>query len=104
MRTGANNSGMAVEAATASEIETQALIALSEAERFTKVLDYHSSGREVLYGYDQACGNHVFASWMLAEAQALSTASGYGGQTRGRAILGQRRADPVAVDIDFDFR
>ena len=49
-------------------------------ERFAKVIDYHSYGREVLYAY--LCLGHPFTSWMQQEAAALSTASGYGGSTR----------------------
>jgi carboxypeptidase T len=64
----------------ASEAETQTMMAWSEAERFAKVIDYHSSGREVLYGY--RCLSHPFTSWMRQEATALSLASGYAGHTR----------------------
>ncbi|MCR9247336.1 MAG: M14 family zinc carboxypeptidase [bacterium] len=96
------NSGLRGPSA-ASEIETQSMLAFSEAERFTKVLDYHSSGREVLYGYDQACGNHVFASWMLAEATALSTASGYGGQTRGPSSDGEHYEHQIGHYSNYAF-
>jgi hypothetical protein len=64
----------------ASEPETQAMMAWSRAERFAKVIDYHSYGREVLYGY--LCLNHPFSAWMQQEAAAISRASGYGGMTR----------------------
>jgi hypothetical protein len=63
-----------------SEAETRTLIAWAEAERFAKVIDYHSYGREVLYAY--RCLSHPFASWMRQQASALSIASGYGGSTR----------------------
>jgi hypothetical protein len=52
----------------------------SQTERFAKVIDYHSSGREVLYGY--RCLSHPFTSWMRQEAVNLSRASGYGGLVR----------------------
>jgi hypothetical protein len=64
----------------ASEPETQTMMAWSRAERFAKVIDYHSYGREVLYAY--RCLSHPFSSWMQQEAAALSRASGYGGATR----------------------
>jgi hypothetical protein len=64
----------------ASEAETQTMMAWSQRERFAKVIDYHSYGREVLYGYK--CLGHPFTSWMQQEAAALSRASGYGGLTR----------------------
>jgi carboxypeptidase T len=63
-----------------SEAETQTMMTWSETERFAKVLDYHSSGREVLYGY--RCLSHPFTTWMRQEAVALSQASGYAGHTR----------------------
>jgi hypothetical protein len=66
--------------AAASEAETQTMMIWSRAERFAKVIDYHSYGREVLYSY--LCQNHPFTSWMQEEARALSQASGYGGLTR----------------------
>jgi Zinc carboxypeptidase/Carboxypeptidase regulatory-like domain len=66
--------------AAASEAETQTLMLWSRQERFAKVIDYHSYGREVLYGY--RCLRHPFTSWMQQEAAALSRASGYGGHTR----------------------
>ena len=51
-----------------------------ERERFAKVIDYHSYGREVLYAY--LCLGHPFKNWMQSEAEAISIASGYGGLTR----------------------
>jgi hypothetical protein len=64
----------------ASEAETQTLMTWSQAERFAKVIDYHSSGREVLYSY--RCLSHPFTSWMRQEAITLSQISGYGGAVR----------------------
>lgn len=72
-----------------SEVETQTMIALSEDQRFTKVLDYHSSGREVLFGYVPGCGQHVFGSYLQSEAVALSSASSYSGQNRGPSSNGE---------------
>jgi hypothetical protein len=64
----------------ASEAETQTLMAWSQAERFAKLIDYHSNGREVLYSY--RCLSHPFTSWMRQEAITLSQISGYGGAVR----------------------
>jgi len=64
----------------ASEAETQTMMKWSERERFAKVIDYHSFGREVLYGY--RCLSHPFTNWMRQEATKLSQVSGYGGLTR----------------------
>ena len=54
----------------ASEPETQTMMIWSQRERFAKVIDYHSSGREVLFAY--RCLSHPFTSWMQQEAEALS--------------------------------
>ncbi len=61
----------------ASEAETQTLMAWTYDQRFDKVLDYHSYGREALHGY--ACWNHPFDAYYINVASALSSASGYGG-------------------------
>jgi carboxypeptidase T len=66
--------------AAASEAETQTMITWAERERFAKLIDYHSFGREVLYAY--RCLTHPFRNWMQQEAFKLSQASGYGGATR----------------------
>ena len=71
----------------ASEPETQTMMAWSRAERFAKVIDYHSSGREVLFAY--RCLTHPFSGWMEQEAAALSEASGYGGLTREPSAEGE---------------
>ena len=71
----------------ASEPETQTMMAWSRAERFAKVIDYHSSGREVLFAY--RCLSHPFSSWMEQEATALSEVSGYGGLTREPSAEGE---------------
>lgn len=64
--------------AAASEPETQTLMQFSQARGFAKVIDYHSHGREVLWGYDD-CLTHPFGpSYLRSEAIALSNASGYG--------------------------
>jgi carboxypeptidase T len=71
----------------ASEAETQTMMTWSTRERFAKVIDYHSYGREVLFGY--RCLSHPFSSWMQQEAAALSRASGYGGLTRVPSAEGE---------------
>lgn len=64
----------------ASEAETQTMMALGNDRHFAKVLDYHSSGREVLYAYLSL--SHPFTTFLQSEAVRLSTAVGYGGATR----------------------
>jgi hypothetical protein len=71
----------------ASEAETRAMMAWADRERFAKVIDYHSSGREVLYAY--RCLTHPFTSWFRQEAIALSNASGYGGVVRVPSAEGE---------------
>jgi hypothetical protein len=70
-----------------SEAETMTMMAWSQAERFAKVIDYHSFGREVLYEY--ACLNHPLLSFLAAEATVLSQMSSYGGTTRAPSANGE---------------
>jgi carboxypeptidase T len=73
----------------ASEAETRTMMAWSEAERFAKVIDYHSYGREVLYAY--RCLSHPFRTWMQQEATTISHASGYLGHTRLPSAEGEHQ-------------
>ncbi len=73
----------------ASEAETQTMMTWSQQERFAKVIDYHSFGREVLYAY--RCLSHPFTNWMRQEATTLSQASGYGGLTRLPSAEGEHQ-------------
>jgi carboxypeptidase T len=75
--------------ASASEAETQTMMVWSQRERFAKVIDYHSYGREVLYSY--RCLPHPFSAWMQQEAAVLSKASGYGGLTRKPSAEGEHQ-------------
>jgi len=70
-----------------SEPETQALMEMSEALRFAKVLDYHSFGRETLHGY--SCSSHPLEQFWQNEAQAISQAHGYGGDNRPPSAEGE---------------
>ena len=71
------------------------MVALSLDQRFAKVLDYHSSGREVLWGY--SCLSHPLAGFLQAEAVELSTASGYGGDERPPSAEGEEYEWPLAM-------
>jgi len=71
----------------ASEPETQTMMAFSDDKHFAKVLDYHSYGSEVLYGY--CCHSHPFSSFFYSEAVALSTAAGYYGSVRAPSAEGE---------------
>ena len=65
-----------------SEAETQTMIAFTTAERFAKVLDFHSFGSETLWEYSgppngSTCVTHPWASFFQAEAMDINFA-GYG--------------------------
>ena len=96
------NTGLAGPSA-ASENETQLMVAFSEDQRFAKVLDYHSSGREVLYGYRQACGQNVFGNYLAAEAALLSAASSYGGAIREPSSNGEHYEWQLGVYSNYAF-
>jgi hypothetical protein len=70
-----------------SEAETQTLIAWSNDRHFSRIIDYHSSGREVVRDY--VCLTHPFRAYHINEAAALSTASGYGGANRDPSAEGE---------------
>ena len=70
-----------------SEAETQTLIAWSYDRHFSRVIDYHSYGREVVRDY--VCLTHPFRNYHISEAAALSTASGYGGANRDPSAEGE---------------
>jgi hypothetical protein len=59
----------------ASEGETKTLMAWSQERHFTRVIDYHSYGREVLRSY--VCLTYPWATWVDTEAAGLAAASGY---------------------------
>lgn len=73
----------------ASEAETQTMMIWSQRERFAKVIDYHSTGREVLYAY--RCLSHPFTTWWQQQATALSQVSGYGGTVRVPSAEGEHQ-------------
>ena len=70
-----------------SEPENQALMILSDAERFGKVLDLHSFGQETLWAY--SCNTHPWELFMQATAIVLSQASGYGNANRPPSAEGE---------------
>ncbi len=71
-----------------SEPESETLRRLSLDQHFTKVVDFHSSGRETLWEF--ACATHPWASFMLQTAKALSTAAGYGTANRPPSAEGEQ--------------
>jgi hypothetical protein len=73
-----------------SEAETQHMLAFTQDQRFAKVLDYHSTGRETLWSYSGGqCFSHVFDSFLQSEAIAISQASGYFGANRRASAVGE---------------
>jgi murein tripeptide amidase MpaA len=79
----------------ASEAETKTMIAWSRDRHFAKVLDYHSSGREVLHGY--VCWSHPLDFYLQQSAASLSMASGYGGRIRPPSADGEHFEWQLAV-------
>ncbi|MBN1280059.1 MAG: hypothetical protein JXA00_00250 [Candidatus Thermoplasmatota archaeon] len=73
----------------ASEAETQTMIAFSDDQHFAKVMDYHSYGREVLYGYIPSYHSHPFYSFFQSEAVSISYQAGYGGSIRVPSAEGE---------------
>jgi carboxypeptidase T len=71
----------------ASESETQTMLSLAIDRHFTKVIDFHSSGREVLVDYN--CSNYALAPYFQAVGTELSRQMGYGGQTRRPSAQGE---------------
>ena len=87
----------------ASEAETQTMMAFSEDRYFTKILDYHSSGREALYAYSPSCNLHPFNSFQQSSAMALSTASGYFGDNRSPSANGEHYEWQLKQFSSFSF-
>ncbi|MCH8271264.1 MAG: hypothetical protein IH985_08670 [Planctomycetes bacterium] len=85
----------------ASEPETQTMVLFSQARRFARVADLHSSGREVRYGY--GCWDHPWAGFMSDEAVQLSIASGYGGSTRRSCCLGGDFAYHISATGSYSY-
>ena len=77
-----------------SEPETQTMRALGLTRNVAKIIDYHSSGRETLYGY--LCLTHPLNTFLTQEATALSTASGYLGAVREPSAEGEDQESHVA--------
>ena len=70
-----------------SEPETILMEAFSADQRFAKVLDFHSSGKETLWGY--SCSAHSWDTFFRQVAQTLSTAAGYGIKERRPSADGE---------------
>ena len=87
---GSSNQGSATYKgpSAASEPETQTMMAFSADRNFSKVLDFHSSGRETLFAY--ACLSHPFQSYLQGLAVELASASGYGGSMRSPSAEGEQ--------------
>lgn len=71
----------------ASEPETQTMIAWAKQQRFAKMIDFHSRGREVLFTY--ACRQHPFDEWWQGRAGVISQRAGYGGRIRSPSADGE---------------
>lgn len=71
----------------ASEPETQTMTAFYQSRHFAKVLDIHSSGREVLAGY--SCASFVLEAYYKSVGAELSRKMGYNGATRKPSAHGE---------------
>ena len=85
--------------APASEVETQIMMVFTDDQHFTKVIDYHSYGEEVLYGY--CCHSHPFSSFMQSEAVSISTQAGYGGDVRPPSAEGEHYQWQIAYNGSY---
>ena len=83
----------------ASEAETQTMIEFTKDRHFAKVVDYHSHGQEVLYGY--CCHSHPFSSYFQSEAVDFSNAVGYGGMIRVPSAEGEHYEWQIAVNGSY---
>ncbi|MFN0131980.1 MAG: M14 family zinc carboxypeptidase [Phycisphaerales bacterium] len=84
-----------------SEPETQTMLAFALDRHFTKVIDYHSFGRETLFEY--ACLSHPLVTFLGNEAAAIATASGYGGLTRAPSAEGEHYESQLATRGAYAF-
>ncbi|NOG54502.1 MAG: hypothetical protein HND57_09280 [Planctomycetes bacterium] len=85
----------------ASESETQTMMLWSVDQRFSRVIDYHSYGREVLYAY--RCRNHPLFRYLESEAAALARSSGYGASIRPPSADGEHYQWQVFARIAHGF-
>ncbi len=70
-----------------SESETKTMIAWGLDQRFAKMMDYHSPGRQVLWAY-RCDPPHPFDNWLHEEARELASNSGYTGYANTRRSSG----------------
>ncbi|NQZ82260.1 MAG: pre-peptidase C-terminal domain-containing protein [Colwellia sp.] len=71
-----------------SEVETQTMMAWANDRRFTKVIDFHSSGREILWDYHPNCATHPFDIHQKEEGKVISIDAGYD-RWRSATALGE---------------
>lgn len=83
----------------ASEAETQTMMVFGNDRHFSKIIDYHSYGREVLYAYVYL--SHPFTSFLQSEAIRLSNAVGYSGSIRLASANGENYQWHLAYNGSF---
>ncbi len=83
----------------ASEEETLTMIAFTQDRHFAKIIDYHSYGREVLYGY--CCHSHPFSSFFQSEAISISNEAGYSGSVRSPSAEGEHFEWQIAINGSY---
>ena len=88
--------------AAGSEAETQSIVGLSLDRNFAKVLDFHSSGREVLLSYLCSPMPGLQEGWVDAEGLALAAlAAGYG--TREPSAEGEHQEWQLKVNTSYAY-
>jgi murein tripeptide amidase MpaA len=85
----------------ASEVETLTMMEFTNDRHFAKVIDYHSYGSEVLYGY--ACHSHPFNSFLQAEAINIANEAGYYGSIRSPSAEGEHYEWQLAFNGSYAF-
>lgn len=73
--------------AAGSEVETRTMMQLADEQHFSKVLDVHSPGREVVFG--TSCVRSPLEDLLVRKAGELSRAAGYDGARRTASGSGE---------------
>lgn len=84
-----------------SEIETQTMVAFSRARRFAKVMDFHSSGREVLLSYVCSPLDSLIDNFISSEGTALANAVSWG--TRNPSAEGEHQQWQIKETTSYAF-
>ena len=87
--------------AAESEVETQTMVAFSRARRFAKVLDFHSSGREVLLSYVCSPLDPLIENFNDSEGVALANTVSWG--TRNPSAEGEHQEWQIKETTTYSY-